>query len=616
MKIGQSHSLSLMAGRHLERTQKALAKSLERLASGSRINRAADDPAGMAMANRLKGERSVTLGDLRATQAWRQELVRGDAQLQSQLELVQRMRELAVQAANGIVSDADRNLLQEEFSQLYAEFQRLSAPIEYDGRSIFDPTPSEVFTDTYSAGRFEESREIVTGTGGNNTYEIAVGDLNGDGILDLVTGLGNGGGNGVISRLGYGDGTFAPAVTLSLGNSVRLPVLGDVNGDGILDLVTTLPSSDVTNIHFGVGDGTFTNRQTISGGRFNPVTLADIDGDGDLDLLTPNASLSVTRLYLNDGNGTFTFNATLVATGSDNRARVADLNGDGRMDVVVQSSFNDNVTIFLQQSNGTFAAGVPHQMAGAGLGVSGLQIADMNGDGILDLVGLDGTAQSITVALGKGNGTFQTRTTSFVGSAVGANNLLIQDINGDGILDAVVLHGDPNSTSITIAHGNGRGGFVATSGIDEGLTLNGNPALADMDGDGVLDLIFSSRDTNRVYIYKGLEEERSGLSDLGVSTLEKATRSLSILDNARDAILSAMSRSGAYQSALGFREDAQLRLSENLSEAISRIEDVDIAEEMSEVARLQVQQQVQAAVLGQANLQLRLILDLLQRRQR
>ena len=110
--------LSLMAQRNLANTSRALAKTMQRLASGLRINSAADDPAGLAISTGLDSQRRGLLQAVRNLNDARGILETADGTLETQSQLVQRMRELAMQASNGTLSNSDRSYLNNETQQL------------------------------------------------------------------------------------------------------------------------------------------------------------------------------------------------------------------------------------------------------------------------------------------------------------------------------------------------------------------------------------------------------------------------------------------------------------------------------------------------------------------
>ena len=271
-------------------------------------------------------------------------------------------------------------------------------------------------------------------------------DLNSDGKLDLVA-LNRGqtsdaSGDGSVSvLLGNGDGTFQPAATYDSGGfSLFSGVVADLNGDGKFDIVllncgpsgSTLcgSSNETMNETIGVlpgnGDGTFQPVRTYTsggpGGFFaSPLMVADVNGDGKPDILVGNrGSFSV---LLANGDGTFRHAVTYDSGWGDVQSlAVADLTGDGIPDLLVGGGA---VGVWRGNGDGTFQLSSVYPTA-----TSQLFLADVDGDGKVDLIGIDGDGGSADVRLGNGDGTFQARQTLPLGGV--SSWATVADVNGDG----------------------------------------------------------------------------------------------------------------------------------------------------------------------------------------
>ena len=168
----------------------------------------------------------------------------------------------------------------------------------------------------------------------NNTRSVSLGDVDGDGDLDLITGNST-----EVNRvyLGNGNGTFASGSDVDTPTNATFSVsLGDVDGDGDLDLVAG-NWNQVNRVYLGTGTGTFASGSDVDTpmNDTQSVSLGDVDGDGDLDLITGNASAQANRLYLGNGNGTFASGSDLDAATNDTSVlSLGDVDGDGDLDLV------------------------------------------------------------------------------------------------------------------------------------------------------------------------------------------------------------------------------------------------------------------------------------------
>ncbi len=135
-----NNTASLVTQGNLNRTQKGLHKNLARLSSGLRINTAADDAAGLAVSKEMNTDmKSLTQAKRNANNGI-SVLQTADASLEQQGNLLTRMRELSVQAADGTLSGSQRDNLNEEFTQLQTEFDRIASNTEFNGNKLLDGT--------------------------------------------------------------------------------------------------------------------------------------------------------------------------------------------------------------------------------------------------------------------------------------------------------------------------------------------------------------------------------------------------------------------------------------------------------------------------------------------
>jgi hypothetical protein len=328
---------------------------------------------------------------------------------------------------------------------------------------------------------------------------VVGGDLNKDGNPDLVSVNTDGLHSSITVFLGNADGTFQAGVNLALpGSAAQWAVIDDVNGDGKLDIVAL--SGGTFSIFLGNGDGTFETAQSFTPAGSvvsysNAFITADVDGSGSKDIVTANG-----QVFLGKGDGvTYTRVAetglpqTLFGTSNYAPALVAaDFNKDGKLDLAI----DDGATIHTYQGNGdgTFVTG-PAYATIADYGF--LIAADLDGDGNIDLwsgyggnSGFSGDAISVAYALmGNGDGTFQ-GAPSLPVSYTGTN---LADLNGDGRPDLVGVVQGATQASLTTFLTNSNGIPVAGAqlAVPANVTVD-SLALGAFHGGAVNDLIFLS----------------------------------------------------------------------------------------------------------------------------
>jgi Bacterial Ig-like domain (group 3)/FG-GAP-like repeat/FG-GAP repeat len=267
-------------------------------------------------------------------------------------------------------------------------------------------------------GTFNPAR--VFSTGNQISRYLALGDFNADGKLDVAVadGCGGCGNRNIVIMLGRGDGTFQSPQTYDLPNEPQGITVGDIKGDGRLDIVVGLEQNGTSAVLFGNGDGTFSAPETLYPAGAYPV-LADINGDGmpDLVVATPCSNPYCTKggvgVLLGNGDGTFQAlqNYNSGGSGAD-FVTVGDLNRDGKLDVFV-ANYSGKVGTLLGAGDGILS---PVQLSNPGVGGPfSMAIGDVNGDGKPDLVvaiyflNNDSSTGGVGVLL---NNTFWTTTTA------------------------------------------------------------------------------------------------------------------------------------------------------------------------------------------------------------
>jgi hypothetical protein len=326
-------------------------------------------------------------------------------------------------------------------------------------------------------GTFAAPRSYAVGT---DPMDVAVGDFNEDGVPDLV--LTNYHSEYVSVLLGRGDGTFDAARNYAIGTDAKPVAVGDFNGDGHLDLV--IPD-DRLDVLLGNGDGTFgpTTFYLINGLSSDSVAMADFNGDGALDIAASNVALGSVTVLLGNGDGSFRAPLYYSAGPDPYSLAVGDFNHDNRIDLVATNY------VLLGNGDGSFQDPVHF-----GVGIDGHSVAvdDLNGDGNLDLAVAIPSTNTVSVFLGQGNGTFTDGTDYPAG--YGPRAVAIADTNRDGILDLIVVTGagfTSTSSTLTVLLGRGDGTFLPAESYTGGLDPR-SVAVGDFNGDGFNDLAFAN----------------------------------------------------------------------------------------------------------------------------
>ncbi|GAB3702315.1 hypothetical protein GCM10027592_31600 [Spirosoma flavus] len=332
-------------------------------------------------------------------------------------------------------------------------------------------------------------------------FDVAVGDLDGDGDLDLVCASSL---RSIVNvRLNDGTGRFtAPAVNpnFEVGATPRNVVLGDVDGDGDLDLLTANQYSESVGIRLNNGSASFiphpTNPEVSVGGGAWSVTLGDVDGDGDLDLLTANTNRATVSVRLNNGSGIFTPHPTSpeVSVGTNPYGvTLGDLDGDGDLDLATANSNSNNVSIRLNNGAGSFTPPTINPEIGAGEDPSKIAFGDIDGDGDLDMLFTNFNSRTVSVRLNNGSASFAPHPTSpEVGVGSTPYGLVLGDVDGDGDLDFVAASSGSLYASVRLNDGSGAFTAPATNpNPNLGFDFS-NVAVGDLDGDGDLDFVAPS----------------------------------------------------------------------------------------------------------------------------
>jgi hypothetical protein len=293
------------------------------------------------------------------------------------------------------------------------------------------------------------------------------GDFNGDGRPDLLRARDFSAG----VALGNGDGTFQNWADSPHGGVCPGPVVtGDLNGDGRLDAVVADSGDGYgcagrwLRVLLGNGDGTFQPERTYAAGIQPQTVLGDFNGDGVLDLVAQVWRIDILfpgtptgrylGVWLGNGDGTLREASLLPVAYPIGSLAAGDFNTDGRLDLVLSDvgypTFQGNVRLYLGNGDGTLQAPLRYDLA---TGPLSLAVADFNRDGRLDLVlgnwefSYFGTT-AVSVLLGNGDGSFQEPL--YYDADRGRQWVAVGDFNGDGYADVVAVHSSSANVSVLL----------------------------------------------------------------------------------------------------------------------------------------------------------------------
>ena len=331
-------------------------------------------------------------------------------------------------------------------------------------------------------------------------FAVAVGDVNGDGWPDLIT---HNFSNRLSIRLNSGTGTFSGGPDVSVPNGSDLAV-GDIDNDGDLDMVVENSSYIVTGPPAGTallvrnnGAAGFSTTSLAFAGATSGVALGDVNGDGYVDLVAAlTGNNTGLRIRLNDQQGNFITERVAYAGGG--RVTLGDLDNDGDLDIVsAERDLLGQISTLLNDGTGIFSLRENLPMSSNPLQV---RLGDLDGDGDLDLVaGVVATPGILNLYRNDGSAHFTLSGT--VPITNGAQEVALGDIDGDGDLDLASVGFNTTSSvgTVSVRLNSGAGTFSGTQEVRVGDRPYG-VALADVDGNGTLDLLTANAVSNSVSV--------------------------------------------------------------------------------------------------------------------
>ena len=365
-------------------------------------------------------------------------------------------------------------------------------PVQPGQRPVRAPAP---YRAGVSASGFDDSSGSVRITSLESTSDVAGGSLTPGGPISLI--VADPGTETLDLLQGLGGGRFANPVVLEGSISASVIRTADFNHDGIMDLAVL--DDQGVSIFLGLDKGGFLPPVTDDAGP-DPtgLTIADVNSDGDPDLIVGNPYGDVLVL-LNRGDGTFApyHNADQSIT-----LAVADLTGDGSKDVIYADQGLDRVVVDYGAGNST----VLGDRSSGLLSPGAVRLADLNGDGIPDLIVANSGSNNVLVFPGLGNGQFGPAVNGGHGFFTGTNpiGLTVADLNGDGIPDLIVANSGSNDVSILLGQGKGSS-WTLTPGPR--IKTDAGPvavAVGPILGTSQIDLAVANQQADNVQVFPGV----------------------------------------------------------------------------------------------------------------
>jgi len=329
----------------------------------------------------------------------------------------------------------------------------------------------------------------VNYTVGTLPFANAVGDFNGDHILDIA--VVNENTNNVSVLFGNGDGTFQAAVNYNVGSSPSAITVVDLNKDGVPDIAVANELGLTISVLINKGDGSGTFNPAVSypaGKAPRGIVAGDLRGIGIQDLVVANNNGNNVSVFLGNGDGTFQPMVNYAANQHPKSVAVGYFNNDTHLDIACANHDSSDVSILIGNGDGTFQAPVNYPV---GLNPRHVMVADFNKDGKWDLVTANGGSNTISILYGNGDGTFQPQVAYVVNSTPGASPrwVAVDDYNNDGFLDVATSNYDANTVSVLLGTGISTAGqgFVTPLNYNVGKNPTGIVS-GDFNNDGKPDL--------------------------------------------------------------------------------------------------------------------------------
>lgn len=570
---------SLNAQRQLNGSGMALDRATERLSSGQRVNSAKDDAAGLAIANRMSSQVRGLDQAVRNANDGVSLIQTAEGALQESTNILQRMRELAVQASNGIYSDADRSTLNAESKQLKAELDRIASSTSFNGQNLLD---GSLGTTKLQVGAFS-----------GQTMDLSVGNFKtgsmGGSAADIV---------GAAATGGLASLTAMVADTWII-NDTAIRSLADATAGTRLDQKLSSINADLLG----------------KGAQASTLVEAKATTTGSGVLITGTSQLTIAVLKADNTT------QTTIITGTSSLNELVDrINAESG----VEAKINEYGRLVLSAENAVSITTTDTSTSPAD-GATGITDGTFN----MRMVFTDTSADQSGIKIERG-GSGSAALEAALGINVADDNKNLQGatvgaaaattLDGDLIINGVAIKSitlvataATNATEIIekLNEQSAETGVVAFAG-----TETSGIALRSVSGEEISIKYGANATAATVLAQFGLKERNASegqgsVASVDISTLANAQKAIGIIDKAIDQVSTQRADLGAINNRLDFTVANLSNISEKTTAARSRIMDADFAVETANLSRSQVLQQASTAMLAQANARAQNVLSLL-----
>ena len=570
---------SLNSQRQLMNSGNALDRATERLSSGQRVNSAKDDAAGLAISNRMTSQIRGLDQAIRNANDGVSLVQTAEGAMQETTNMLQRIRELSIQSANGIYNDADRKTLDAEVQQLKQEIDRIAETTSFNGQKLLDGSLGSTVLQVGSQAY--ETMEVSIGSFSTYSLGGSSGDVVGEATTNGITDL---------TALTAGDlvvnGVPLSAIPITVPVQTVNDALAAWNSD--LDGKGASVTSLVQYVAAGAGSG-------VLRAPAETMTIDYVDGDG------------LTQTYTLTGTGDM---KELVDKINAETALEATLNTEGKLVLTAEGATSITLTD-ISTGGGASGAGVNTPIATN----FSLVFNDTSTDkkGVLIEAGLTLTPVQIAalgIDVNDADGNVLGAAVTGVAAVLQEGDLIINNIAIGKITGTGVLATDLAESIRVINLSSGETGVVAFAGGTNQI------ALRSANGEEISVKYGDSANATNILALTGFQERNAtegvgSVASISIDTYEGAQKAIGIVDKALEQVNATRADLGAVNNRLDFTMSNLANVSEKTSASRSRIIDADFALETAALSRAQVLQQAATAMLAQSNARPEQVLTLL-----